>query len=413
MSKTRPGSRALLGIGFPPGRFGRWWISISASSLGDGIRLAAIPLAAASVSHDPTAVAGATIAVTLPFLLFALVSGSVVDRLDRRRIMVWVSFGRGLVLLFFALAALGQHMNLAAVYLLALVMGTSETLFDNAAQSILPSLVPDEELDSANGRMTATVTAGYEFVGPASGSFLFSLGRYVPFATASVLSLFAGILAAFLPASSQKPGGLLTRRSIPAEIAEGLRWVWGQSSLYRLAVITAIIGLTDSAWYGILVLYAVRILHLDPFGYGLLLSAGGLGGVTGGVVAGRAASGLGASRAIMLAVAGMGVSQLLLGVTSAPPLAFAALILSTCSISVFNALAVATRQRLTPAALLGRTNSVFRFLGLGTSPLGAALGGFLASSVNLRAPFLAGAPFVLVVAVSLRLPAAAGPSRRE
>src|SRR5207245_11790898 len=133
---------------------------------------------------------------------------------------------------------------------------------------------------------------------------------------------------------------------------------------------------------------------LGAAGYGLMLAAGGLGGVAGGVAAGWAARRLTAPGAILLAVLAMGATQATLGLTSNAPLAFAALIVSSGGIAVFNALAVSTRQRLTPAALLGRINSVFRFLGLGAAPVGAAIGGFLASSVNVRAPFLAGAPLV-------------------
>lgn len=404
MSRIRARSRALFGARGGAGPFWRWWPSISTAALGDGIRVAAVPLMAAALTTNPTAVAGATIAVTLPFLLFGLISGTIVDRLDRRQIMVSVSLFRGAVLILFALAALTGHVSLWQVYLLALVMGTAETLFDNAAQAILPSIVPDDQLDSANGRMTATVTAGYEFIGPAAGSFLFTLGTSVPFAGAGALALSAGALARLLPSARPAVSGQPPASSgILGGIAEGFRWVRQRPTLWRLALTTAAIGLTDSAWYAILVLYAIRIVHLGAAGYGLLLAAGGLGGVAGGMAAGQAARRLGVPGAIMLTVLGMGATQLALGLSSAPLLAFAALILSSACFAVFNALAVSTRQRLTPGPLLGRVNSVFRFLGLGAAPLGAAIGGFLAGAVNLRAPFLVGAPLVVVVAVLLRL----------
>ena len=427
MSRTEAPSGMPFWAGLKVSLFWRWWLSISTSALGDGIRVAAVPLVAASLTTNPTAVAGATIAVTLPFLLFALISGTVVDRLDRRRIMVWVSLSRGAVLGLFALVLLSGHGSLLEVYLLALVMGTGETLYDNAAQSILPAIVRDDQLDSANGRMTATLTAGYEFVGPAAGSILFTVASFLPFATAAALAVSAGGASGLLPSQSTAPprpssvkgGGERPpgpspiagegerphgrRSTILGEIAEGFGWINGQSTLRRLAAITAVIGLTDSAWYGILVLYAIRIVHLGPTGYGLLLAAGGLGGVVGGIVAGQAARRLGIPGAILLAVLAMGATQVILGLTSNAPLAFAALTASSGAIAVFNALAVSTRQRLTPAPLLGRINSVFRFLGLGAAPLGAAIGGFLATSVNLRAPFLAGAPLVIVAGLGLRL----------
>jgi predicted MFS family arabinose efflux permease len=242
---------------------------------------------------------------------------------------------------------------------------------------------------------------------------MFSAAPFLPFAGAAALAFSAGGLAGLLPSArprdpAPQPSpiegeGERRRSTILGDIGEGFGWVNRQEDLRRLAVITAVVGLTDSAWFGILVLYAIRIVHLGPAGYGLMLAAGGLGGVVGGITAGRMARWLSVPGALMLSVLAMGATQALLGLTSSALVAFTALSLSSGAIAVFNALAVSTRQRLTPAALLGRINSVFRFLGLGAAPLGAAIGGFLATSVDLRAPFLAGAPLVLLAGLGLRL----------
>jgi predicted MFS family arabinose efflux permease len=301
---------------------------------------------------------------------------------------------------------LAGAVDIVELYLVALVAGTGETLFDTAAQSILPSLVPGDRLDAANGRMTVSFTVGYEFFGPALGASLFGIAPFAPFFVAGGLGLAASSWSWRLPPSRPAPRADQTGPALQQvwrDLAEGFGWIWRVRPLRRLVLVGGVLGLTDSAWYGVLVLYVIEAIRLPASAYGLLVAIAGVGGVVGGLVAARLSRLLGSRRAIAGTVAGCGCAQLALGLTSSVPVAVAALAVSSFLFAVFSTLAVSMRQRATPEALLGRVSSVFRFVGLGSAPIGAAIGGALASSIGIRAPFLVSVPLVLgAAALALR-----------
>src|SRR5207237_6562874 len=151
----------------------RLWAAAGVSTLGDGVREAALPLLAASLTHDPGAVAAVTFAGRLPWLLFSLVSGAVVDRVDRKRVMWMVDAGRALTVTALAAAVLLEATSIPLLVIVAFVLGTGETLFDNAAHALMPSVVSRDRLEEANSRLYAIQISSQEFVGPPVGSFLF------------------------------------------------------------------------------------------------------------------------------------------------------------------------------------------------------------------------------------------------
>src|SRR5437588_8496490 len=130
---------------------------------GDGVRQAALPLLAASLTHDPGTVAAVTFAGSLPWLLFSLVSGALVDRADRRNVMWQVDSARALVMLGLATAVVFDATSIALLVIVAFVLGTGETLFDNAAQSLMPSLAARDRLEEANSRLYAVQISSQEF----------------------------------------------------------------------------------------------------------------------------------------------------------------------------------------------------------------------------------------------------------
>jgi MFS family permease len=122
------------------------WTASAVSNLGDGITLVAGPLLAASLTRDPRLVAGLAVAQRLPWLLFSLVSGALVDRLDRRLLMVRVDAARCLTVGLLGVAVLADAATLPLLYAVFFALGTAETLFDNASVSILPAVVPRAQL---------------------------------------------------------------------------------------------------------------------------------------------------------------------------------------------------------------------------------------------------------------------------
>ena len=180
---------APAGLGL---NYRKLWASSAAANLADGIFQVALPLMAVALTTSPALIAGVSIAGRLPWLVFVLFAGALADRLDRRITMRNVQVMRVVVLGGLALLAVAGGLSLPVLYVTAFVLGVGETLFDTAAQSIMPNIVAREQLSLANGRLYAVEVAMNQFIGPPLGGFLVAIS--VPLALAG--SVFAYALAA-------------------------------------------------------------------------------------------------------------------------------------------------------------------------------------------------------------------------
>lgn len=377
------------------------WTASTISNLGGGVAGTAFPLLAASLTHDPKDVAGLTVAFTLPWLLFGLMAGALVDRLDRRRVMVSVNAVRAVLMGLLAASVFAGEATIPLLYGFAFLLGTGETLFDNAAQSILPAIVPRERLEDANGRLAAAERVTNEFAGPPIGGILFGLAAATPFLVDSSAFVVSVLLVLAIPGSFRAAREAVAPTTLLAEIREGLRWLARERTLRAVAASVSVLGLVDSAWFSILVLYALEILDLGSAGFGALLVAGGVGSVIGSIAAARLSRRLGPPAALAGALLLAAASQVALGVTSSVGVAAAMLAVSGVAFGIWNVVAVSLRQALTPDRLLGRVHSSYRFLGIGATALGAVAGGLTADAFGLRAPFLIGAPLLFLTAAAL------------
>jgi MFS family permease len=255
------------------------WAASAVSNLGDGITLVAGPLLAASLTRDPALVAGLTFAQRLPWLLFSLLSGALVDRLDRRRLMAAVDLFRTVVVGVLGVAVMLGWASLPLVYVAFFLLGTAETLFANASIAIMPAVVPKECLERANGRLFAAELSANEFAGPPLGGALFAVAAALPFLVdAGTFAASAAMLLAlrgrFRVAPAEGPAG----KTIAAEIAEGIAWLLRHRLLLVLAIMLGAGNLTFSATFSVLVLFAQDVLGLGSVGYGVLLTAGASAG---------------------------------------------------------------------------------------------------------------------------------------
>jgi MFS family permease len=372
------------------------------SNLGDGVTLAALPLLAASLTRSPTSIAAVSLAGTLPWLLFALVSGALADRLDRKRTMVIVDGFRMLVMAGLAVLVLTEQDTLVLIALAAFALGSAETLFDNAAQSLLPSVVDRDALEVANGRLYAAEVVTNQFVGPPLGAFLFAAAAATPFVLdASSFGISAlvvlGLRGSFRPERPVAAGG--SRPSMRADIAEGLRWLRHHELLRTVALALGVINMLEAGVLAVFVLYSLEVLGLSQTGYGVLLTAGGIGGLAGSFLARSVSAKVGAGTFMIVATLGFGASMLVPGVW-ANPIAVGASFVVFGALGVgWNVVTVSLRQAIVPDELLGRVNGTYRLVGLGLMPFGALLGGVLARTFGLRAPSIVGGVVILVVGV--------------
>ena len=377
------------------------------SSLGDGVDAAAFPLFTAALTKDPRLVALTGTAATLPWLGFSLVAGALVDRWDRRRVMVTVNAIRAVLVGLVAVIAGTHHGRIWMLLLVFLALGVCETFFDNAAQSLLPSVVAPELLERANGRQAMAQLLGNTFVGPPVGALLFSIAIAVPFgidATSFALSavLIASLTGTFRPQGS--PTTAAEGRSIKAEIGEGLRWLRGHRLLRTLALELGVMNLCTQLGFSTMVLFARQELHVGTRTFGILLAGFAIGGLLGGFLGERLAKRLGPGPAVRLSMLATSVSLLLTGLQRHWGVVVALSVLTGTFEVIWNVSTVSLRQQIIPDHLFGRVNSAYRFLGWGGMPIGAALGGIVAHAFGLRAPFvLAGS--IGLIAIVPALPA--------
>jgi MFS family permease len=383
------------------------WIATAISTLGDGVYLAGLPLLAAQLSRDPLAVSAVTFASWLPWLLVALLSGALVDRWDRRRVLWTVDLGRCVLVGALAVAVVAGW---ASIWLLATVgflLGVGQTLFDSAVLAIIPALVSRDRarLERANGRLGAVLTAGQYFVGPPAGGVAFKLAAWLPFGADAISFAASAALVAALRGrfAAERPGAGVPA-GLRAEIAEGLRFLLGHRVLRALAGMVGAFSLVYMAGTAILVLFAQEQLGLGNVGFGLLFSALAAGGLPGNLLAPAVGRRL---RSGTILIGGTFVSAaawLALGLAPTAWVAAAALALVGLVGSIWDVAQLSLRQVLIPDRLLGRVISAIRLIGFGPAPVGALLGGALGRAFGLRAPFVFGS-VVLAAMALLALPA--------
>jgi MFS family permease len=364
------------------------WSASTVSNVGDGVTQVAGPLLAASLTRDPVLVAGIAFSQQLPWLLFSLISGALVDRLDRRLVMFAVDAFRTVLLGFLGLAVLLDFVSVPLLYVVFFLMGTAETLFDTASVSILPAVVPPENLQKANGRLFGAQIVSNQMAAPPLGGLLFAVAASVPFFLDAGSFAAASALVLFMRGKFrvERPEGT-SPTTLRVEISEGLRWLWGNRLLRTLAISLGIMNLTSAATISIFVLFAQERLGLGSVGYGVLLTSIAVGGVAGSLAAERFAGWLGAGTTMRIGLMIEAASTGVIALSREPLVVGAMLALFGFHAIVWNVITISLRQQIIPERLLGRVNSVYRLLGLGGMSVGALLGGVLARGFGLTAPF--------------------------
>lgn len=364
------------------------WGASALSNLADGVFQVALPLMALRITRSPAAIAGVVVAGRLPWLVFALQAGALADRLDRRRTMMLVNVGRALVIGMLAVVVAADAVSLPVLYLVALVLGFGETLFDTAAQSIMPTLVDREDLSKANGRLYAAELTMNQFVGPPLGGALAGVAIALAFTASAAAYACAAILLALL-VGSFRPARTGPPTRLRADIAEGARFLFRHRVLRTLAVMVGVMNLIESGLFAVFPIYAVGPgpLGLSEAGYGILLTTGAIGSLVGSLLANRFERRLGRSRVLWLAVVGSGFPTVVMALSSSPWAVGAAWIFGGLTVIGWNIVTVSLRQRIVPDHLLGRVNAGYRLVAWGTMPIGAALAGVLAEVAGIRAVF--------------------------
>jgi MFS family permease len=365
-----------------------WWAN-AVDSVGDGAFAAALPLLAVTLTKDPRVIAVISMVTYLPWLLVSLPAGALADRYDRATLMWRAQLVQCAVVAVIAALVAGHLVDIWALAVAGFFLGSAQVVFDNAAQSVLPSLVPPDLLPKANGTQYVVQVIGGSFVGPPVGSALFALAPVTPFGVDAASFAGSAALLSRLPRAhpDQRPPGQSSAGRGDSGISAGLRWLARHRLLRIVAVMLAVNNFSSQMGMATFVLFATQNLGVSTRGYGFLLSASAVGSVLGGLVNPALARRFGQVPLLVTASAASAVIAIGMGMAPDAVILGALMACRGFTVTLWNVVTVSLRQRVVPDELLGRVNSVYRMLGWGTIPLGALAGGFIAQLAGLRAPY--------------------------
>jgi MFS family permease len=382
-----PGARIAETIA--PSRLGRsfrWLLAATIiNNAGDGVVISAGPLLVASQTRDPFLVSMALLSEYLPVLLFGVLGGAAADRVDRRRMVVAVNVVRALVLAGLVVVIATGTVNIAVVLVVLFILGTAETFADSASSTLVPGLVSREDLGIANARMQGAFLLTNQLVTPPIGAFLFAAGIALPFATnAACFALGAVLISRVVTGVRDRPR---EGSGLRAEMVEGIRWLVAHPPMRTLALTIFTFNITYGAAWSVLVLYAGERLGMNEVGFGLLTTAVAIGGVIGIATYGRLERRFSLADIMRAGLVIETCTHLVLALTTSPAIALATLVVFGAHAFVWGTTSTVVRQRAVPDELLGRVTGVYRVAIVGGLVVGTPLGGLLARSYGITAPF--------------------------
>lgn len=351
------------------------WSGQAISSIGTGVSQFALPLFILLVTKSP-AVAGLIAAMrAFPYFAFTLPAGALVDRWDRKHVMMVCDAGRALCLISLPLAMLLASLTFVQLVVVALVEGTLYVFFDQASTASLPNVVSPEQLPAATGQFLA-IDSMSTLVGSPLGGLWYALGQLFPFVFDACSYVLSVLSLLFLQTPFQQKREQQVARSLVKEIGDGLRWFWSHPLLRALAMLTGGINFIFPTCTLLVLQLAVQ-QHTSSIIIGLLFTAGGIGTLCGALLSSVFSKRLSLGLLIRGICWGLVVAWLLLGLTA--PLVVLALSLSGLMLlrNMYAGVQFTYRLSQIPNQMLGRVNSAFRLIALGSTPVGLALGGLL------------------------------------
>ena len=358
---------------------------------------AAGPLLALTLTDDVRLISLVSFASMVPWLILSLPLGVVIDRVERRQLLVISSSLRGVLYAVIAFLVTTDRLTIFVLIVLVGLIASFEVVFDMAAQAFLPSIVEPGQLERANGRLYSVEVITNSFVGLPVGAMLFAVSMSLPFGLQTLALLLAAVLISTL--QPKHPHQPVSNRGISvwSEIALGLKWLRRHRLLRLLAVLLGLVNMAHMFAASVFAKFARDVLGIGTRGFGFLLGASAVGAIVGGLVGDRIAKRLGPAVALVLSYAMFAVLDLLPGLFPNVIVVVVAGTLMSVFGTTWNVLTVSLRQRLIPPELFGRVNSVYRFIGTGSTAIGAVVGGQIAFGLGLRATYLVSGTILLAV----------------
>lgn len=410
MSKAPPEAQDTVPRPIPPlgAPFLRFWVGNMSSNLADGIMLIALPMLAALLTNDPLLVAGLTVVRFLPGLLFGLVAGVVVDRVDRGKLMVVANIVRSAALVGLAVLVATGTATIGALYVVMFVVMCCEIFYDVSAQAMLPKLVPPRTLDRANARLVGGRTVADDFAGTPLAGLLFVVAAALPVAVNAGAYLLGALILLGLPLAARKPRaeedvarpseGLV--RPVVSEIGDGMRFVYGDPPLRAVVILSAVTGMALAAQAAVLVLLVRDHYGVPDSLYGVFLSGAAVGGIIGVLLVARMVETFGRFPTVMLSLALMALACVGFGLAPNALAAGLAWALVAMAGTICSTVTMGCAQLVVPSELRGRVMSCVRVVGYAMAPVGALVSGIL-SRIDLRLPSVVAGVAILLACLLL------------
>jgi MFS family permease len=377
-------------------RFRRLWVAFTVSNLGDGVSAVAIPLIAVSLTTDARLISLLLMLQTAPWLLVSLAAGTVVDRVDRRRLMVVVNVLRALLLLGLAALVASDRATILILLLVVFLIGCGEVLFDSAAPALVRRLVRDDQLELSNARLASSQVITNRFLGQPVGGLLYAIAPWMAPLTDGLSFGASSAVLAGLPGDHAPDRIDMPKGSFFHEATVGLRWLWGHPVLKRLALTVAVLAFVNAATTAVFVLLATERLGLGSIGFGLLLAIEALAAFGASLVVSRVIGAIGHARTLQFALVFFAFGNLLVIATKQPAITCIGLVILGVSDPMWNVVSQTLRQRLIPDHLYGRVATAYLFIAWSTVPVGAIVGGIITQAVGLVPLFLGESAIVLL-----------------
>ena len=394
--------------------FVKFWVGQTISNLGSSSTQWVVPLLVYQLTHSAVNLGISMAATFLPYLLFGLLLGAWMDRVDRKRAMIALDSINAIVILSIPLVAQFGHLNVWVIYAVTFIQSTVFIAFSAGEFAAIPSLVSTDDLVAANGRIQATFSAA-QVAGPLLAGVLVS---FLPLTW--VMAFDAGSFAVSAFSLSLIRGSFNVVSDEPKEattilhdVREGLRYVLSHPVLRNISAMMALINFVNAGVFAELVLFATERLDATRFEIGVLFAAGSAGVVVTGLLAGRLRKRFSFTALAMTSLMLMGACLVVFaGVTwywAALPLWAAASGLGI----LFNINTGSLRQAIVPNQLLSRVMSIASVLAWSAIPAGALVGGWVVSATdNVAAVYGVIGILIICIAAFFRFFTALGDAQR-
>ncbi len=376
------------------------WSGQAISSAGTQVSQLAFPLLVLLLTHSPAQAGFVGALRALPYLIFSLPAGALIDRWNRKRVMILCDAGRALSMASIPLAFSFGFLTVAQLYLVSLIEGTLFVFFDIAEVASLPHVVARRQLPAAVAQNQASdgITL---LLGPPLGGILYSLSSMLPFLADAVSYIVSVLSLHFIRTKFQKERTAEPRK-LHREVVVGLKWLWHQPLIRFMALLSCGINLAI-AGSSLIVIVLAQHQHASSITIGLIFAIGGIGSIIGSLLATFIQKRFSFGQAIISLLWLLALLWPLYAIAPSP------FVLGTITAAIFitgpiyNVVHFSYRLALIPDELQGRANSAIRLISFASQPLGLALTGVLIQDIGAVPTVLVFAGGLVFLAIAATL----------